>query len=177
MSVQAKRIATSSTAAAFLGLLAGRGTLTTTASSPAASSTVSSPSHNYTGSAATMPTSMMATGKAMASTGPMSTAGMPMPAQPDGPHNQADVTFAQQMTAHHQGAITMADLAPTRATSPKAKIGRADQSSAGAGNQRNGQLARRLGTGHRGHPRHVATKVGQPRARRHQGFQGRVLCL
>jgi len=122
MTVQAKRIATSSTAAAaFLVLLAGCGTSTTTASSPAASSTVSSPSHNYTGSAGTMPTSMMATGKAMASTGPMSTAGMPMPAQPAGPHNQADVTFAQQMTAHHQGAITMADLAPTRATSPKAK--------------------------------------------------------
>ncbi len=122
MTVQAKRIATSSTAAAaFLVLLAGCGTSTTTASSPAASSTVSSPSHNYTGSAGTMPTSMMATGKAMASTGPMSTAGMPMPAQPAGPHNQADVTFAQQMTAHHQGAITMADLAPTRATCPKAK--------------------------------------------------------
>ena len=57
----------------------------------------------------------------MSSAAGMSTAGMPMPAQPAGPHNQADVTFAQQMSVHHQGAITMADLAATRASSPKVK--------------------------------------------------------
>ena len=38
---------------------------------------------------------------------------------PSGPHNDADVTFAQMMTVHHQGAIAMADLAPTRAASSK----------------------------------------------------------
>ena len=34
-------------------------------------------------------------------------------------HNEADVTFAQMMIVHHQGAIEMADLAPTRATNPQ----------------------------------------------------------
>ncbi len=47
--------------------------------------------------------------------------GMPMPSAPTGPHNQADITFAQMMTVHHQGAIEMADLAPTRAANPKVK--------------------------------------------------------
>ena len=50
-----------------------------------------------------------------------SAAGMPMPAGPAGPHNQADVTFAQMMLVHHRGAVQMADLAPTRAASTKVK--------------------------------------------------------
>lgn len=49
------------------------------------------------------------------------TTGMQMPSAPSGPHNDADVAFAQMMTVHHQGAIAMADLAPTRAASPKVK--------------------------------------------------------
>ena len=44
-----------------------------------------------------------------------------MPVAPAGPHNQADITFAQMMLVHHQGAIAMADLAPTRASSPAVK--------------------------------------------------------
>lgn len=36
-------------------------------------------------------------------------------------HNDADVAFAQQMIVHHQGAIAMADLAPTRADSQQVK--------------------------------------------------------
>lgn len=39
----------------------------------------------------------------------------------DSAHNNADVTFAQQMTVHHQGAIKMADLAPDRAKSADVK--------------------------------------------------------
>jgi uncharacterized protein (DUF305 family) len=39
----------------------------------------------------------------------------------DTSHNNADVTFAQQMTVHHQGAIEMADLAPDRAESADVK--------------------------------------------------------
>jgi uncharacterized protein (DUF305 family) len=36
-------------------------------------------------------------------------------------HNAADVTFAQEMIAHHQQAVAMADLAATRAFSPQVK--------------------------------------------------------
>ena len=36
-------------------------------------------------------------------------------------HNDADVTFAQQMTAHHQQAVEMADLAATRAGNTQVK--------------------------------------------------------
>jgi uncharacterized protein (DUF305 family) len=36
-------------------------------------------------------------------------------------HNDADVTFAQMMIVHHQQAIEMADLAPTRASNPQVK--------------------------------------------------------
>ncbi|MFF9565652.1 DUF305 domain-containing protein [Leifsonia sp. NPDC014704] len=36
-------------------------------------------------------------------------------------HNTQDVTFAQMMIVHHEGAIQMADLAPTRATSTQVK--------------------------------------------------------
>jgi len=39
----------------------------------------------------------------------------------DAMHNDADVTFAQMMIVHHQGAIEMADLAPTRAGSQEVK--------------------------------------------------------
>jgi uncharacterized protein (DUF305 family) len=35
--------------------------------------------------------------------------------------NTADVTFAQQMIPHHQQAVTMADLAQTRAADPELK--------------------------------------------------------
>ena len=38
-----------------------------------------------------------------------------------GGHNDADVTFAQQMIPHHQQAIEMADLAETRADSQEVK--------------------------------------------------------
>jgi uncharacterized protein (DUF305 family) len=35
--------------------------------------------------------------------------------------NDADATFAQQMIPHHQQAVTMAELAGTRATDPEVK--------------------------------------------------------
>src|SRR5664279_2296892 len=43
------------------------------------------------------------------------------PSTADGQHNAADVAFAQQMIVHHQGAIEMADLAPSRAASQQVK--------------------------------------------------------
>ncbi|RMB57054.1 DUF305 domain-containing protein [Tessaracoccus antarcticus] len=36
-------------------------------------------------------------------------------------HNDADVTFAQMMTVHHQGALEMSELAAQQATSPDVK--------------------------------------------------------
>lgn len=36
-------------------------------------------------------------------------------------HNQADISFAQGMIPHHQGAVEMAELAETRAASPEVK--------------------------------------------------------
>jgi len=36
-------------------------------------------------------------------------------------HNEADITFAQGMIPHHQQAIAMADLATTRAATPRVK--------------------------------------------------------
>jgi len=43
------------------------------------------------------------------------------PSAADGRHNAADVAFAQRMIVHHQGAIEMADLAPSRAASQQVK--------------------------------------------------------
>ncbi|MCZ4508759.1 DUF305 domain-containing protein [Streptomyces sp. ActVer] len=40
---------------------------------------------------------------------------------PAGEHNQADVTFSQGMIPHHRQAITMADMAETRASSSNVK--------------------------------------------------------
>lgn len=51
----------------------------------------------------------------------MNSGGMPMPSAPAGPHNQPDITFASMMIVHHKGAIQMADLAPTRASSSQLK--------------------------------------------------------
>lgn len=39
----------------------------------------------------------------------------------DTAHNDADVSFTQQMTVHHRGAVAMSDLAPDRAASPEVK--------------------------------------------------------
>ncbi len=63
---------------------------------------------------------------AMTTSSPMSpqtsaAAGSSMSVAASGPHNAADITFVQMMTVHHQGAIAMADLAPTRAASGKVK--------------------------------------------------------
>ena len=82
----------------------------------------SNPASVMSSTSAPTTTSTATTSTAAGSTATTSTAaGMPMPAAPAGPHNQADITFAQQMTAHHRSAIAMADLAPTRAASSQVK--------------------------------------------------------
>lgn len=97
----------------------------------AACGTTAAPAANSsTGSASTQPgttsvDSTMSVGSpkspATSSSARVSSAQVSMSASPAGPHNQADVTFAQMMIVHHRGAIEMADLAPTRAASDKVK--------------------------------------------------------
>lgn len=93
-------------AAALSVVLAACGTTSTTAANAANPSAASSTAAPAVSSAAAMSS---ATGS--------------MAVQPgaDGPFKAADVTFAQQMLVHHQGAVAMADLAPTRASSAKVK--------------------------------------------------------
>jgi len=86
------------TAATSLGLTACGSSSTTTAAPTSTASTVSTSSA----------TSSMAQG-------------MPMPSAPAGSHNAADITFASMMLVHHKGAITMAELAPDRASDPQVK--------------------------------------------------------
>ncbi|MFI0412426.1 DUF305 domain-containing protein [Actinomadura sp. 3N508] len=63
---------------------------------------------------------------------PMAGHSMPTSASPSasegsrGRHNEQDVMFAQMMIPHHRQAIEMADLAVTRAASPKVKSLAAD---------------------------------------------------
>jgi uncharacterized protein (DUF305 family) len=96
-------------AALTLTLTACGGTTDTSTSSAAETITTSAAA----GSTTSTPGAMMpGSGSAMMSAGP-STA--------DDQHNAADLAFAQQMIVHHQGAIEMADLAPTRAASQQVK--------------------------------------------------------
>ncbi|MQA25583.1 MAG: DUF305 domain-containing protein [Micromonosporaceae bacterium] len=48
-------------------------------------------------------------------------AGDDSPTAPDAKFNDADVTFAQNMIPHHEQAVEMAKLAPTRASNPEVK--------------------------------------------------------
>ncbi len=110
MNMFARSGAAALTAALTLTLAACGGTTNTTTSSSAAATTTTSPA---TGSTTSTPGAMMSgSGSAMMSAAP-STA--------DGQHNAADLAFAQQMIVHHQGAIEMADLAPSRAASQQVK--------------------------------------------------------
>ena len=80
-------------------------------------------------STAAATTSSAADATGMMSTSPMMSAGSMSSASSaggsaaavSGEHNAADLTFAQSMIVHHEGAIEMADLAPTRAASPEVK--------------------------------------------------------
>ena len=100
-------------AALTLALAACGGTTTTnTSSSSSAAATTTTPSA-ATVSTTSAPGAMMSgSGSAMMSAAPSAA---------DAQHNAADLAFAQQMIVHHQGAIEMADLAPTRAGSQQVK--------------------------------------------------------
>jgi uncharacterized protein (DUF305 family) len=93
-------------AAALSVVLTACGTTSTTAASAA------NPSAGSSTAAPALPT----TSAMSSSSGPMA-----MLPGASGPFKAADVTFTQQMLVHHQGAVAMADLAPTRASSAKVK--------------------------------------------------------
>ena len=111
MNMFARSGAAALTAALTLTLAACGGTTntTTTSSSAAATTTTSAATESTTGTPGAM---MSGTGSAMMSAAPSAA---------DAQHNAADLAFAQQMIVHHQGAIEMADLAPTRAASQSVK--------------------------------------------------------
>jgi uncharacterized protein (DUF305 family) len=50
-----------------------------------------------------------------------SSSSAPSSAAVDAAHNAADISFTQDMIGHHQGAIAMAQLASSRASSPQVK--------------------------------------------------------
>ncbi|MGS0685436.1 DUF305 domain-containing protein [Nakamurella sp. GG22] len=96
-------------AAAFMTTLAACGTTTDSGSSSGTSasnaSTASSAAAQSNGTSST----------AMMSTSSSSSSGI------SSEHNAADLTFAQSMIVHHQGAIEMSDLAATRASSEQVR--------------------------------------------------------
>ena len=89
----------------------GGATSTATSTTPPASTT-SAAGGSATGTPSAMMTSPMMSGQASAMTSaPAASAD----------HNAADLSFAQQMIVHHQGAVEMADLAPSRAANQQVK--------------------------------------------------------
>lgn len=69
--------------------------------------------------ALTLSVVLAACGGGAASEGASGPDGSPAAAQADGPHNEADVTFAQGMLPHHRQAVEMSELAGDRAESPE----------------------------------------------------------
>jgi uncharacterized protein (DUF305 family) len=112
MNVFARRTAIGLAAAATLTLAACSSGTTTSSGSTTTPATATA-----TAGSTNTSTGMMTSGMSSAamSSGAMSSGAM------SSTHNDADVTFAQMMIVHHQGAIEMADLAPARAASSQVK--------------------------------------------------------
>jgi uncharacterized protein (DUF305 family) len=99
-------------AAALTFVLAACGGTSNTATSTSTAASTTSAASGSTGTPSAMMTSPMMSGQASAMmTAPTASAD----------HNAADLTFAQQMIVHHQGAVEMADLAPSRAANQQLK--------------------------------------------------------
>ena len=99
-------------AALTFTLAACGGTTSTATSTTPPASTTSAAGGSATGTPSAMMTSPMMSGQASAM--------MSAPAA-SADHNAADLSFAQQMIVHHQGAVEMADLAPSRAANQQVK--------------------------------------------------------
>ena len=98
-------------AALTVTLAACGGTSSPVTSTSPAASTTSAAGGSATGTPSVMMTSPMMSGQASAMMSPAASAD----------HNAADLSFAQQMIVHHQGAVAMADLAPSRAGNQQVK--------------------------------------------------------
>jgi len=110
MNTFARSWAAALAAALTFTLAACGGTSSTANSTSAAASSASA-----AGGSSTSPSSAMMTS-------PMMSASATMSAPAAGAdHNAADLSFAQQMIVHHQGAVEMADLAPSRAANQQVK--------------------------------------------------------
>lgn len=106
-------LATTAAAAAFTLAACGGGTTgagATTSATSAGAAASSSTASTSTAASSSAPLSTMSSAAG-------STAGSAVSTE----HNDADVTFAQMMIVHHQGAIEMAALAPDRAQSQQVK--------------------------------------------------------
>jgi uncharacterized protein (DUF305 family) len=99
-------------AALTFTLAACGGTSSTATSTTPPASTTSAAGGSATGTPSAMMTSPMMSGQTSAM--------MSTPAA-SADHNAADLSFAQQMIVHHQGAVEMADLAPSRAANQQVK--------------------------------------------------------
>jgi len=99
-------------AALTFTLAACGGTNSTATSTSPAASTPSATGGSASSTPSAMMSSPMMSGQASAM--------MSAPAA-SADHNAADLSFAQQMIVHHQGAVEMADLAPGRAANQQVK--------------------------------------------------------
>jgi len=99
-------------AAALTFTLAACGGTTSTATSTTPPASTTSAAGGTASTPSAMMTSPMMSGQASAM--------MSAPAA-SADHNAADLSFAQQMIVHHQGAVEMADLAPSRAANQQVK--------------------------------------------------------
>ena len=84
-------------------------------SSTATSTSAAASSASAAGGSSTSPPSAMMTSPMMSASAMMS------PPAASAEHNAADLAFAEQMIVHHQGAVEMADLAPSRAANQQVK--------------------------------------------------------
>ena len=112
MNTYARSGAAALAAALTFTLAACGGTSNTATSTSAAASTTSAAGEATTSTPSAMMSSPMMSGSASA---------MMSPPAASADHNAADLTFAQMMIVHHQGAVEMADLAPSRAASQEVK--------------------------------------------------------
>jgi len=99
-------------AAALTFTLAACGGTTSTATSTTPPASTTSAAGGSASTPSAMMTSPMMSGQASAI--------LPAPAA-SADHNAADLSFTQQMIVHHQGAVEMADLAPSRAANQQVK--------------------------------------------------------
>ena len=113
------RSAAAALAAALTFTLAACGGTNNTGTAAGSSTAATTPA--ATTSSAAEATGMMSGSMMSASSMPPASSAAGSTAAVSGEHNAADLTFTQSMIVHHQGAVEMADLAPSRAANQQVK--------------------------------------------------------